>query len=279
VPERDWGHVEVHLRVHTWMPPDAPGALVESATWPPARVVDVDGWRVGLSGGLTRRANSALPLGNPADVTATLDRVEELYAREGQPAIVRVCRASPRGLDDVLGLRGYEVISRTDVLVRGLDGIAPPGGTVRTAAGPVRISVADRPGDAWLAAWAGSKARLHATGAAAEADETSIRLARAVLGGAPAIYLTATDPTGLVGVVRAAFAEEWVALSCLVVAAAARRHGLGRALTLRALDEAAQRGARRAFLQVEAENTGAGALYAGLGFQPAERYVYRELRR
>ncbi|GEK22745.1 GNAT family N-acetyltransferase [Cellulomonas xylanilytica] len=278
VPERDWGHVEVHLRVHTWTPPDAPGALVESATWPPARVVDVDGWRVGLSGGLTRRANSVLPLGTPPDVTAALDRVEELYATEGQPSIVRVCRASPRGLDDLLALRDYEVMSRTDVLVRELDGIEPHRGAVRTAAGPVRVSVADHPGDEWLAAWSGSKARLHATGAAAEADDASLRLARSVLGGAPAVYLTATDASGLVGVIRAAFAEEWVALSCLVVAQAARRRGLGRFLTLRALDEGARRGARRAFLQVEAENSAAGALYTALGFQPAERYVYRERR-
>ena len=278
VPERDWGHVEVHLRVHTWTPPAAPGALVEQATWPPARVVDVDGWRVGLSGGLTRRANSVLPLGTPQDVTATLDRVEDLYAQEGQPPIVRVCRASPRGLDDLLALRGYAVMSRTDVLVRDLDGVEPARPTVRTAAGPVRVAVADRPDDAWLAVWSGSKARLHATGAAAEADDTSLRLARTVLGGAPAVYLTAADPTGLVGVVRAAFAEDWVAVSCLVVVPGARRHGLGRYLTLRALDEAAQRGARRVFLQVEAENTAAGSLYVRLGFQPAERYVYRERR-
>lgn len=278
VPERDWGHVEVHLRVHTWTPPDAPGALVELATWPPARVVDVDGWRVGLSGGLTRRANSVLPLGTPPDVTATLDRVEELYAAEGQPSIVRVCRASPRGLDDLLALRDYEVMSRTDVLVRDLDGIEPRHGTARTGAGPVRVSVADHPDDAWLAVWSGSKARLHATGAASEADEESLRMARAVLGGAPAVYLGATDATGLVGVIRAAFAEDWVAVSCLVVAQAARRHGLGRFLTERALDEGTRRGARRAFLQVEADNTAAGALYTALGFQPAERYVYRERR-
>ncbi|MBO3103853.1 GNAT family N-acetyltransferase [Cellulomonas fengjieae] len=276
VPQRDWGHVEVHLRVHAWTPPDAPGALVESATWPPARVVDVDGWRVGLSGGLTRRANSALPLGVPQDLPATLTRVEQLYAGEGQPSIVRVCRASPPGLDDVLAARDYAVMSRTDVLVRPLDGLGPGGGALRTAEGPVRVGVADRPDDEWLAAWSGSKARLHATGAAAQADDESLRLAREVLGGAPALYLTATDATGLVGVVRAAFAQDWVGLSCLVVAPRARRHGLGRGLTLRALDEAVQRGADRAFLQVEARNTAAGALYASLGFQPAERYVYRE---
>ena len=275
VPERDWGHVEVHLRVHTWTPPDAPGALVESATWPPARVVDVDGWRVGLSGGLTRRANSVLPLGSPPDVSAALDTVERLYAQAGQPSIVRVSRTATPALDDLLAERGYRAVSHTDVLVREVDDGSAE--AVRPPAGPVRVTVADRPDDAWLAAWAGSKARLHATGTAHDDDGASLRLARAVLGGAPAIYLTATDASGPVGVIRAAFAEDWVALSSLVVVPSARRRGLGRSLTLRALREAADRGARRAFLQVEAENTAAAALYTGLGFQPAERYVYREL--
>jgi len=281
VPERDWDHAVVHLRVHTWTPPDAPGALVEQATWPPARVVDVDGWRVGLSGGLTRRANSLLPLGVPADVDASLDRVEALYAEVGQPTVVRVCRAATPGLTERLDGRGYAVVARTDVLVRAVDGDTRAGhlaAATRTDAGPVRVSLADRPGDAWLGLWSGAKSRLHASGSAAQDDGTSLALARTVLGGAPAVYLLATDADGPVGVIRAAFAEDWVALSCLVVAPHARRRGLGRALTLRALDEAAGRGARRAFLQVEADNTGAAALYAGLGFQPAERYLYRERR-
>ena len=239
----------------------------------------MDGWRVGLSGGLTRRANSVLPLGTPPDVTATLDRVEELYAAQGQPSIVRVCRASPRGLDDLLALRDYEVMSRTDVLVRELDGLEPRhrGRPHRRRAGAGRRSPTDR---ATSGSRPGPARRPGCTPRARRRRRTTraSRLARSVLGGAPAVYLTATDATGLVGVIRAAFAEEWVALSCLVVAHAARRHGLGRFLTERALDEGAQRGARRAFLQVEAENAAAGALYTGLGFQPAERYVYRERR-
>ncbi|WP_456844363.1 GNAT family N-acetyltransferase [Cellulomonas sp. P5_C6] len=273
VPERDWGHVEVHLRVHTWTPPDAPGALVESATWPPARVVDVDGWRVGLSGGLTRRANSVLPLGSPPDLGAALDRVEALYAEAGQPSIVRVCRAATPALDDLLESRGYATVARTDVLVREIDESGRP--PARRPDG-VRMSVADTPDEPWLRAWSASKSRL---GDPDDGDDAAaVRLARTVLVGSPAIYLTATDPTGPVGVIRAAFAEDWVALSCLVVHPVARRRGLGMALTLRALDEGAQRGARRAFLQVEADNTAAAALYTGLGFQPAERYVYRQSR-
>ncbi len=283
-PQRDWDHEDVHLRVHTWTPPDAPGALVEQATWPPARVVDVDGWRVGLSGGLTRRANSVLPLGAPRDVHATLDRVEALYASVGQPAVVRVCRAATPGLEALLDARGYATPSGADVLVRQVERPGEGGGRTHraaggTAAGPVRVSVTDRPDDAWLTLWSGSKTPLRAGAPdAADAAGARLRFAREVLGGAPAVYLRANDAEGPVGVIRAAFAEDWVALSCLVVAPRARRRGLGRMLTVRALDEAAARGARRAFLQVEPHNTGAAALYAGLGFQPAERYVYRELQ-
>ncbi|WP_130781314.1 GNAT family N-acetyltransferase, partial [Cellulomonas biazotea] len=70
-PSRDWAHDGIQVRVRTWTPPDAPGALVEAATWPPLRThVTADGWRVGASGGLTRRANSALPVTRPADVEA-----------------------------------------------------------------------------------------------------------------------------------------------------------------------------------------------------------------
>ncbi|MDM0010794.1 GNAT family N-acetyltransferase, partial [Variovorax sp. J22R203] len=91
-----------------------------------------------------------------------------------------------------------------------------------------------------------------------------------------ALYLTAADTAGTdVAVLRAAPVDDWVALSCLQVAPAARRRGVGRALTRQALALAADGGARRAFLQVEAENTAALRLYAALGFRPAHRYAYR----
>ena len=257
--------------------PDAPGALVESATWPPARVVDVDGWRVGLSGGLTRRANSVLPLGTPPDVTATLDRVEELYASEGQPSIVRVCRASPRGLDDLLALRDYEVMSRTDVLVRELDGLEPRHGAVRTAAGPVRVAVADRPGDEWLAAWSGSKARLHATGAAAEADDASLSAGpqRARRGARRLPHGDGRDGTGRghpCGVRRG------VGRAVVPRRRAGRSSARARAVPHRAR---ARRGLRSGVpggrsCRSRPRTPPPGRSTRRSGFQPAERYVYRE---
>ena len=277
-PERDWGHEYVHLRVQVWTPPDPPGALVESRTWPPLRVVEVDGWRVGVSAGLTRRANSALLTGTPMDPAGALDRLEQVYADAGLPSVVRTPRPDPRDgaerdgsarqcarIGALLDDRGYRTVSETDVLVRSLVGDpALPG---RLDLPGVRIAERDEPDDAWLALWLGAK------------DDTADRATgRAILTGVPASYLSMTstyDATPL-AVVRVTLTDDWAALSCLVVAGSARRRGLARALTLRALHDASARGARRVFLQVEAHNAAAAALYWGLGFQPADRYAYRE---
>ena len=53
-----------------------------------------------------------------------------------------------------------------------------------------------------------------------------------------------------------------------------RRKGLARRVLRALLAEAAGLDARRAWLQVEADNTPAIALYADEGFEPAYRYRY-----
>ncbi|WP_034609369.1 GNAT family N-acetyltransferase [Cellulomonas sp. URHD0024] len=268
-PDRDWGHQYVHLRVQTWTPPEAPGALVESRTWPPLRVEDVDGWRVGISDGLTRRGNSALLTGTAMRPGDALDRIERMYSQAGLPSIVRTPRPGGDGQGEevaaLLDARGYRTVAETDVLVRSL--VGEPVLPARLELPGVRISERDEPDDAWLELWLGAK------NDAADRDT-----GRAILTGVPALYLsmTSTYSATPLAVVRVTVVDDWAAVSCLVVDGSARRRGLARALTLHALHDGRDRGAQRAFLQVEAHNAAAAALYWGLGFQPADRYAYRE---
>jgi len=262
-PERDWSD-EITMRVHTWHAPQPPGPLREAAAWPSPRVVDVDGWRVGLSGGVTRRAGSTFALGDVDDLPATVDRVERLYRHDGVPAVFRVGDVeNPAGLAGELDARGYATAAVTDVLVRDLVAAPVVADAAAGGAGAVRIRAADAPDDAWLDRWLGGKG-------------TAREPSRAIVTGARALYLTAADTDGsALAVIRAAHVDDWVALSCLQVTPAARRRGLGRALTLEALAVSVRHGARRAFLQVEADNAAALRLYGGLGFRPAHRYAYR----
>ena len=56
-------------------------------------------------------------------------------------------------------------------------------------------------------------------------------------------------------------------IQTIAVVEDARRHGLGRVLMLRLIDEARERGATELFLEVRADNPGAQTLYESLGFE------------
>ena len=242
--------------------PVPPGVAVEVDTWRPVEVADVDGWRLGFSGGFTSRANSVVPLAEPPDLDAAIGRVEAFYSHRGVPARFRVGReALPVGLDGVLAARGYRLVATTRVLALALPAQAEPS----AASIEVADEVADEPDDDWLSGWLDVKASGVDPG-----------LARAVVTGSAADYLTTRDDDGVVGVIRAGYSGDWVGLSCLMVAQRARRRGLARALTFAAMAIAAERGARRAFLQVEAGNHAALALYHRLGFADVDTYYYRE---
>ncbi|MDT0165633.1 GNAT family N-acetyltransferase [Actinotalea sp. AC32] len=268
-----------------------PPVEVEVATWRPVRVVDVDGWAVGVSGGFTRRANSVVASVDVPDVGRALDAAEEVYARAGLPAVVRVCPATrPHGLDDVLARRGYAVAARTLLMTRDLgrdlgqvgatstrsapdgDPAAPAahGGDPAAPAAPdgtLALTTADAPDGAWLRGWLDVKA---------SSGGVDLALARAVVSGAPASYVTARDDHGVVGVVRVAVRDGWAAVSCLMVASRARRRGVASALTAEATAVAGAQGARRAFVQVEEGNAVARSLYERLGFATVGAYHYRE---
>ena len=101
-----------------------------------------------------------------------------------------------------------------------------------------------------------------------------------ILAGTPAIQVrlpAGEVPDAAVG--RAALVdvgkETLVVLNMIAVDPAHRRRGLGRALSGTLLALAAVQGARRALLEVEAENTPARTLYRDLGFRRIGGYHYR----
>ena len=61
----------------------------------------------------------------------------------------------------------------------------------------------------------------------------------------------------------------------IIVAPSERGRGIGRALCMALLEQAQAAGAQVAYLQVEADNDAARALYRGLGFADAYAYHYR----
>jgi N-acetylglutamate synthase len=228
------------------------------AAWPAPVVREVDGWRVRLGGGVTRRANSVLPHTAPRDVAAALAEVEAAYDAAGLPPCFQVSPAAqPPGLGAMFAARGYVSEAPTLVLTAPLAG-AP------SAPGP-DVELRDEPSDEWFEVWWSVDGR----GAAEQAA-----VARAILTGVPASYATLRAADRVAAVGRVVALGEWAGVYCMAVPADLRGRGYGRAVLATLLDKARETAAAQAFLAVMESNEPARALYASAGFTPASRYEY-----
>jgi GNAT superfamily N-acetyltransferase len=223
--------------------------------WPAAETLRVDGWLLRHTPSLARRrSNSALPLAHDHGDTAV---VEDFYAHRGACALVQVAPAERRAaLDDELARRGWSREGETDVLLA-------DAGTVLARTAPGDVALARRPEPAWVAAWSACDPRPDAVEHARDVfvriePETAFALAADRLGAGIAVCQ-----------------RGWVGLFSVVTAAGARRRGIA-GNVLHALTRwAVERGARRAYLQVEAGNAAAQAFWASAGFERSHGYHYR----
>jgi N-acetylglutamate synthase len=230
------------------------------AGWPALEEVHVDGWVARFSAGVTNRANSVVPLAAPADLDATLARIERLYAERGLPAVFQIGPDSqPAELDRVLAGRGYELDSPTSVQTTVLGDVTRPD----------MVAIAEAPDQDWLDLWWAVDGR---------GDTDALAVAEKILAGGPALYATVRDPLGAAAVGRLALVGEWGGVYCLAVRPDARRRGLGGAVLAGLLAAGRERGITRSWLQVRAENTGARRLYEHAGYTEVSKYHYRSYR-
>jgi GNAT superfamily N-acetyltransferase len=227
-----------------------------------------DGWLIRLSPGKAKRARciNALAAGQ-RPLADKLVECAALYREAGLPMIVRVTPFSePASLDRDLEGLGWARFDDTRVMwLRSLAPIsampeAPrPAGIVAEAAGPI--------------AFAAAIGRLR--GSSPEQIEAHAKR----LAASPVEYHGRIWRGGDKVVACGQYAREgrWVGLYDIAVAPAHRQRGLGRAMCTSLLREALAQGADVAYLQVDAGNAPARALYQRLGFSDGYAYHYRSL--
>ncbi|PRH78311.1 GNAT family N-acetyltransferase [Streptomyces solincola] len=235
---------------------------VAAGAWPPVESAALGAWTLRAAGGFTRRANSALALGDPGlPLDGALDAVRSWYAARGLPAYVQLATGAEDSQEArclALERRGWtrEVTAGvwTGALARVADADAPDADLVHLG------RVVD---DGWLARYQRSR-------------EPGPEVRR-VLAGGPSVWFAAVPGDGASGGAPAAIGRcvvdgRWAGFMAVEVAPEQRRRGLATAvmaaLARRALDE----GASAAWLQVEADNQAAQALYGRLGFAVHHHY-------
>jgi GNAT superfamily N-acetyltransferase len=254
------------VRRATTAPADpGPAALQRIAArgWPAVETEPLGEWVLRASGGFTRRANSVQTLGDPGlPLDAALDRVQDWYARRGLPVFVEVTTpGSPPDLAAALAGRGateQETLFRT----------APLAALARTpAAADVRLA---RRADA---AWMSRYQRV-------SGDPDLDRIAQRVIHGGRSVWfatLALPGHEGPVAIGRCVVDGEWAGLGAVEVLPEFRRRGLATEVMAALARRAAEEGATAGYLQVEAVNARAVALYDKLGFRTSHRYQYARL--
>jgi len=225
------------------------------------------GWLLRAADGFTGRANSALPLGDPGiPLDDALTAVIRWYRARALPPMIAVplplegdgpCHQ----LDNHLSERSWPT-RPGPALVMVADLATGP--TVGASPTVGRFRIDAEPDDAWLATY-------HYRG-----QDRQPPVARTVLLSAPAqAFASIRDGGEVLAIGRLSIADNWAGITAVEVSRARRGAGLGRALTSAICAEAAARGARQVFLQVEADNVPARTLYERCGFRYSHRYHYR----
>ncbi|ORA60613.1 GNAT family N-acetyltransferase [Mycobacteroides franklinii] len=211
--------------------------------WPGLQHTWVDGWFVRAAGGHTHRGNSAVPLEHSAS-PRSLDDMAAWYSQHDLPTLL--C------LPDRL-IHPPEELATSDetvVMVRDLD---------ESRSGPLPAE----PSADWLV--------LHG-----DSHPLTVPVLTAVVDGTLGFASVAVDGS-TAAVARGAITEGWLGISAVRVAEAHRRRGLARQVCDVLLGWGAAQGARRAYVQVRAENAAALALYPTLGFTEQHRYRYARI--
>ena len=206
--------------------------------WPGVEHEWMDGWFLRAGRGITRRANSAVPLRYSS--FAEIARVLDWYSARGLPALVSVPDRLMR-LPDGVPFDAENLIMATDV---------EPS---------VDVPVAPAPDPEWLALYE---------------REVPVDVLTGVVDGEVGFGQLADAAVGRAAVTQAPDGTRWAGLSAVHVTESARRRGLARELCAGLLTWAYGRGATRAYVQVVAENTPARALYESMGFQVHHRSRY-----
>ena len=246
-------------RLPSQFDPEVSFAIERAAVraWPADEVEEVEGWLLRRTEGVgRRRSNSLLPPADPAHAVRTLELALATAEELDVAPVVQVAPAEVHlRLDEALEDRGMALGGRTLVLAGRL-------AARRSAEGVVLGDL----GAAWVERWA----RL--TGSSEARQTADLVLSQL---GDRARFAHVDEDGEPVAVAVGVVDGEWLGVFSLAVAPAARRRGIA-SRVMDALESwAADAGASRAYLQVEADNDAALALYARRGMVIAHSYHYR----
>lgn len=229
------------------------------AAVPPREQQELSGWLLGLDDGTVGRSHSAAPLVHRApEDTGVLDAIAQRYRAAGLSPLFRLPRvASFDAVRLALQGRGFAPSKPTLVQIGSSEAMAQ-------LPGAMRVSLDASPTDRWAEVFLGE---------GFDPVDGASRLA--ILRRARESVFASVEVEGrLAAVGSACFAHGWCGVHGMRTLPAFRGRGLAASILAALANQARRRGLTRAYLQVEAANEKAQALYRRAGFETAWAYEY-----
>lgn len=224
----------------------------------PEAVEELEGWLLPFDSGTVGRAKSAVPMSHTVAHETLVARIEARYTARGMKPMFRVATAACFDIfRQELTRRGY--VAGKPTLVQT--------GSARTmcqvATQPV-ADISDTPDAAWAALFLGEG--FDPVDGASRVKSLSRAL--------DSVYASLRESGKTVAAGAGSYSNGWASVHGMRTDQAHRGQGLAGRVLAALADEAARRGLDRTFLQVEAGNEAAQALYRRAGFTTAWAYEY-----
>ena len=224
----------------------------------PEEVQELDGWLLAFDNGTIGRAQCAVPLAHVACDLRVIEQIEAKYAARGLPAVFRL--ASDACFDAF----------RAELQQRGYAAAKPT--WVQTATVQAMMQVTDQPmaevdptpDAAWTALFLGEGFD----------PMDGVRRVDSLCRSNSNVYATVRDAGRTLAGGAASFGHGWASVHGMRTVLSHRGRGLAGRVLAGLAQEALQRGLDKVFLQVEAHNPAAQALYKRAGFTTAWTYEY-----
>ena len=237
---------------------------VASNAWVAEENARFGGWLLRANGGVTRRANSVLPIGPPPPpLDDAIEKVISFYKDRSLIPRFQMTEASkPIELDRDLSERGFKVGLQVEVHTAAINHL------VQTEPA-IDVLVSNNISDGWMSVYSESSGYDVSS---METREELLKRTAQTKG-----YALARIGRELAGVGFGVVEGKWLGLFNIAVHPSMRGRGVAIAVNTALAKWGHNLGAKSAYLQVETENLPALKLYEKLGFQYAYAYWYRKL--